>query len=66
MSVPIFEQVIADLHRRDEFGFSKYGKSLYAHDGRRTLQDAYEEALDLAVYLKKEIVERDEKRGEEQ
>jgi hypothetical protein len=28
------------------------------HDGRDTLQDAYEEALDLAVYLGKLLMER--------
>lgn len=55
---PIFELVKADLDQRDRIGLGKYGQSLHAHDGRRTLQDAYEEALDLAIYLKKELIER--------
>lgn len=54
----IWDLVIADMRGRHEFGMGKYGKPLRAFDGRITLVDAYEEALDLAVYLKKEIVER--------
>ena len=59
METAIWDLVIEDIHKRDEVGTVKYGKPLRAFDGRRTLQDAYEEALDLAVYLKKEIVERE-------
>lgn len=57
MSDNLWDQVIADMRARDEFGTQKYGRPLRSFDGRRTLQDAYEEALDLAVYIKKEIVE---------
>lgn len=58
---PVWDDVVADMKARDEFGRSKYGKPLMIHDGRDTLQDAYEEALDLAVYLKKAIIERNRK-----
>jgi len=56
---PIWNSVIEDMRKRDEVGREKYGKPLLAFDGRDTLQDAYEEALDMAVYLKKAIMERD-------
>jgi hypothetical protein len=55
---PIWELVIADMRARDEFGRQKYGKPLRAHDGRSSLVDAYQEVLDLAVYLRKAIEEQ--------
>lgn len=56
---PIWELVIADMHERDQVGRFRYGTPLQAHNGRDALQDAYEEALDLAVYLRQAIEERD-------
>lgn len=56
----IWDQVVEDMKQRDQFGLKKYGRHLEANDGRDTLVDAYEEALDLSVYLKKAIIERDE------
>ena len=55
----IFDLVIADLHERDRIGWAQHNRPLQAHDGRDTLRDAYEEALDLAVYLRKAIEERE-------
>lgn len=52
--------VIADLHARRELGRMRYGTALQAGNGRDAMRDAYEEALDLAVYLKQLMVERDE------
>lgn len=57
MALNIWNLVISDMKHRDELGTAKYGKPLATHDGRRTLQDAYEECLDMAVYLKKAILE---------
>ena len=54
----IWELVIEDMKARDNTGFKKYGTRLQAHNGRDALVDAYQEALDLAVYLKQAIVER--------
>lgn len=54
---PIWELVVEDMKARDEFGREKYGTALKAGDGRRSLVDAYQEALDLAVYLRKAIEE---------
>ena len=56
-SVPIWELVIADMQARDQLGRERYGTPLQAHNGRNALQDAYEEALDMAVYLRQAIEE---------
>lgn len=55
----IQSQVIADIVERRQVGISRYGTALQPHNGRDALQDAYEEAIDLACYLKQCIVERD-------
>ena len=57
-SRPIWELVIEDMHARDHVGRQRYGTPLQAHNGRDAMQDAYEEALDLAVYLRQAIEER--------
>lgn len=55
---PIWPLVVADMQARDQLGRERYGTPLRAHNGRDPLVDAYEEALDLAVYLRQAIVER--------
>lgn len=51
--------VIEDIRRRQEFGRSKYGTTV--RDNQLThkewLQHAYEEALDMAIYLKRSMEE---------
>ena len=59
----IQDQVIEDLEHRKQLGLSTYGTLLYPHNGRDQLQDAYEEALDLACYLKSAMIERDDYEG---
>lgn len=54
----IWELVIADMHERDQLGRERYGTPLQAHNGRDPLVDAYQEALDLVVYLRQAIEER--------
>jgi hypothetical protein len=56
---PVWQMVIDDMYARDHLGRERYKTPLQAFNGRDPLQDAYEEALDLAVYLKQAIVERD-------
>ena len=51
--------VMADLEARKELGIKRYGTALQPFNGRDMLKDAYEEALDLAVYLRGVIEERD-------
>lgn len=53
----IHELVQADLQRRLELGTRRYGQPLRAYNGRSALQDAYEEALDLACYLRQRLEE---------
>ena len=57
---PIWELVIADMHERDRLGREKYGTPLRARNGRKALVDAYQEVLDLAVYLRQAIEEGEE------
>lgn len=54
----MWELVIEDMRERDQVGRRRYGTPLQAHNGRRALVDAYQEALDLVVYLRQEIEER--------
>lgn len=56
---PIWDLVIADMRERDRVGRERYGTPLQANNGRDALVDAYQEALDLAVYLRQAIAERD-------
>lgn len=51
--------VIADMEERREHGMAKYGEELTAFNGRDSLQDAYQEALDLVVYLRQKIEEEE-------
>ena len=55
----IWRLVINDMLDRDSLGESKYGTKLQGFNGRDALVDAYQEALDLVVYLRQAIYERD-------
>lgn len=55
----IHDLVIADMKARKAMGLAKYGTPLQAGNGRDALMDAYQEALDLCMYLKQAIEERD-------
>ena len=54
---PIWELVIEDMRARDRLGRKRYGTPLQAYNGRDALREAYDEALDLAVYLRQAIEE---------
>lgn len=56
-SIDIQWMVIGDITLRREVGIKRYGTPLQPNNGRNALQDAYEEALDLAMYLKQLLVE---------
>ena len=49
--------VITDLASRAQRGLEKYNTTLGENNHQNMLQHAYEEALDMAQYLKKEITE---------
>jgi len=51
--------VIGDMIERVRKGKKEYGENLTTHNGRNALQDAYEEVMDLALYLKQYIIEQE-------
>lgn len=53
--VAVWDLVIADMAERDQTGRARYGTPLQVDNGRDHLVDAYQEILDLAVYLRAEI-----------
>ena len=55
----IQDLVTADIVARKEFGRRRYGTVLQPFNGRDSLRDAYEEALDLAIYLRQLLYERE-------
>lgn len=59
LSPAIYDLLVKDLDDRDKFGQKKYGTRLKPHNGRDALKDAYQEAIDLVVYLRQALYERD-------
>lgn len=55
----VWSLVLEDMGQRDQLGRERYGVPLQPHNGRDALLDAYQEALDLAVYLRQALYERD-------
>ena len=55
----VHDAMIADIEARKALGAKRYGTPLQPHNGRNALLDAYEEALDLAVYLKQALIEQE-------
>jgi hypothetical protein len=51
------EAMCRDCMGRHEFGVAKYGKPLRKDNGRDAIVDAYQEALDCAVYLRQALSE---------
>ncbi len=56
----VWDMVIADMIDRDFTGQQKYGTRLQPFNGRNSLVDAYQEVLDLAVYMRQMIYEMEE------
>ena len=54
-----------DIEARVEFGREQYGERLRAFNGRSAKIDAYQEALDLCLYLRQDL-EEDAVRNETQ
>jgi hypothetical protein len=53
----VLPYVLQDLEDRAEMGKEKYGTYLQTHNGRSALLDAYQEALDLVMYLRQALLE---------
>lgn len=57
IGIPIVDLVVHDFEERAKMGEAKYGERLKAHNGRDALLDAYQEAIDLCMYLRQKIEE---------
>ena len=55
----VWDLVIQDMKDRDAMGLKRYGMHLQPFNGRNSLRDAYQEVLDLAVYLRQKIYEEE-------
>jgi hypothetical protein len=60
---PVAEVVLRDLQERIQMGESKYGMKLKTFNGRNALWDAYQECLDMALYLRQAIMEQEHEQG---
>ena len=58
----VWDLVMQDMNDRDKMGTRKHGTRLQPNNGRDAMVDAYQEALDLVVYLRQAIYERDDAR----
>lgn len=54
----VYRHVIHDIQERVDAGERKYGTKLMTHNGRDALMDAYQEAIDLVMYLRQAMDER--------
>lgn len=59
ISQSVTDAVVADMQTRRETGTKKYGVELLTFNGRDALLEAYQESLDLTMYLKQALMERD-------
>ena len=57
--VTVIDYVLADMTERAAMGVIKHGVPLQTHNGRDALWDAYQEAMDLCMYLRQAILERE-------
>ena len=58
--IDVADVVISDIQARVAAGVKKYGTKLQTHNGRDALMDAYQEAIDLVMYLRQKILEEGE------
>lgn len=57
--IAVADFVLKDIQDRIDIGYKKYGTKLETNNGRDALMDAYQESLDLVMYLRQAILERD-------
>lgn len=55
--IEIAPLVQKDIEERAKVGCKKYGELLKSNNGRNALWDAYQEVLDLCMYLRQKIEE---------
>lgn len=54
-----WDYVLEDIAKRERMGYNKYGKYLTEDTDEDMLQHLYEELLDAVVYIKTELLKRD-------
>lgn len=57
-TIPVF-LVREDMESRHQYGLKKYGEEMQPFDGNDMLREAYQEAIDMVVYWRQLILERD-------
>lgn len=55
--VDVADFVLADIQERVKAGLERYGTKLQTFNGRNALWDAYQEILDLVMYVRQAILE---------
>lgn len=55
----VIDVVLSDIRERAEAGKIKYGHYLETNNGRNPLWDAYQEAIDLVMYLRQALLEQE-------
>jgi hypothetical protein len=55
---PVWELVIEDMQERNRIGTAKHKTPLQVSNGRDSLIDAFQESMDLTVYLRQEMERR--------
>lgn len=58
-NINVGEIVIQDMESRIRMGKRKHGVVLQINNGRDAMWDAYQEALDLVMYLRQVILEKE-------
>lgn len=53
-----------DVAERERVGIQRYGTPLQPHNGRDMIRDAYDEALDLVIYLRGALLELEDLTGD--
>jgi hypothetical protein len=57
---PVYLDVIKDISERVRVGIERYGEPLKPNNGREALVDAYQEAIDLVMYLRQRVTEEEQ------
>ncbi len=57
-TMDVWPELVKDIEARVKMGLAKYGDVFQADNGRDSLMDAYQDALDLVIYLKAELMRR--------
>lgn len=55
-SLPVFGALQAEMEARRDLGIARYGQTLHRDDGRPIGVDAFQECLDMLVYLERDLM----------